>query len=90
MIICCPIVFKNKAKMEDLSSQRDKDVMLIAPSNSVEVDIPICEIDPKQENFGIDSTSVEEARVYLSKLRIANAPLNEQKQGEIYLKKLER
>lgn len=76
--------------MDDLLNQKNQDIVLLAPGNSVNLEVPTINIDTNQENNGINESNVEEANVYLSRLKLNNAPGEEQRQGEIYLTKLKQ
>ena len=76
--------------MDDFLNQKNQDIVLLAPGNSVNLEVPTINIDTNQENNGINESNVEEANVYLSRLKLNNAPGEEQRQGEIYLTKLKQ
>ncbi|CUM49163.1 unnamed protein product [Debaryomyces tyrocola] len=76
--------------MDNLLNQKNQDIVLVAPGNSVNIEVPTINVDTNQENNGINDSNVEEATIYLSQLKLNNAPGEEQRQGEIYLTKLKQ
>ena len=76
--------------MDNLLTQKNQDIVLLAPGNSVNIEVPTINVDTKQENNGISDSNVEEATIYLSQLKLNNAPVEEQRRGEIYLTKLKQ
>ncbi|CUM54984.1 unnamed protein product [Debaryomyces tyrocola] len=76
--------------MDNLLNQKNHDIVLVAPGNSVNIEVPTVNIDTNQENNGINDSNVEEANIYLSQLKLNDAPGEEQRQGEIYLTKLKQ
>lgn len=80
-------IYKN---MDKLLNQKYHDTVWLAPGNSVDIETPTININTNQKNNGINDSDVEEARIYLSRLRLMNAPEEEQRHGEMYLTKLKQ